>query len=296
MGFPALLAFRRLIFSGNPMKPIMCATLLALLAPAAAMAQEAMYTEAATMPSPHVSVLRPQVNYYRYGSEPDGDRQETERIDLTTSIQYGIARAWSLRMEVPLVMEDRDYKDGTDESDTGLEDLDAMVKWRVYKNDTGGVDTVRIALMGGVFFASGDDKDFSSQTINPHVGAVVTMVRGRHGFNQEFTYRLNTGQDDVDNTGGGKGPDDAFFYNTAYLYRIDPAKYTTESTGAWYVTAELNGLYETNGDNEIRFAPGIMFEGWEFAFELMAQLPFVSDLDERAELDFGVGFGFRWTF
>lgn len=261
-----------------------------------AAAQEAMYTEAATMPSPGVSVVRPLLNFSKFGSDPDGQTSETERVELNTTYQYGIARAWSLRMEVPLMFEDRDSKDGTDESDSGVEDLDLTLKWRVYKNDDVGVNTVRVALLGGAAFASGDDKDFSSQTINPHVGAVVTVVRGRHGFNQELTYRLNTGQDDVENTGGGKGPDDAFYYNTAYLYRIAPSEYASDTKGAWYITAELNGLYETNGDNEIRVGPGLMYEAWDFAFELMGQLPVVSDLDERAELDFSIGAGFRFTF
>ncbi len=269
-----------------------CTPLLAF----GAAGQEAMYTEAATMPSPGVVVIRPLINYSEFEEEPGGERQETERVDLTTTVQYGIARAWSVRMEVPLMLEEREYSNGTDESDTGVEDLGVTFKWRVYKNDSAGVNTSRIALLGGASFASGDDKDFSTQTVNPHLGAVYTLVRGRHGFNQELTYRLNTGQDDVDNTGGGRGPDDALLYNTAYLYRIAPAKYSADSTGAWYVTGELNGLYETNGDNEIRLSPGVMFEGWNFAFEVMGQVPIISDLEDRADMRFGVGLGFRWTF
>lgn len=46
----------------------------------------------------------------------------------------------------------------------------------------------------------------------------------------------------------------------------------------------------------MRWAPGVMFEGRDFALELMVQLPVYDDLSERAELDFSVGFGVRVTF
>ena len=95
---------------------------------------------------------------------------------------------------------------------------------------------------------------------------------------------------------GGEGPSDALWFNSAYVYRFYPAAYSSDSNGAWYLTTELNGLYETNGDVELRVSPGIMYEGRRFAFEAMAQLPLWDDVDHRAELDFGFGLGFRLTF
>ncbi len=268
--------------------------LCAIGAPAAA--QEAMYTEAATMPSPGVSVVRTQLHFYRFDSDPKSDIERTDKYEWSTSLQYGLARAWSLRLETPLVWETDRLRGGRTDHDHGVSDLDATLKWRFYKQDTGGVDTLRAALMAGAYFASGDDKDFSSQSVNPHIGAVVTLVQGRFGFNLELAYQFNTGPGGIDNTEGGAGTADALRYNSAFLYRIFPNRYTSDSTGAWYATVELNGLYETNGDHDIRWAPGLMYEGQAFALEFMAQLPLWQHLDERPRLDFGFGIGLRVTF
>jgi len=267
-----------------------------ILSAGEALGQEAMYTNAATMPSKGVFVVRPQFNYTRFGSNPGGEARQTELYEASTSIQYGFARAWSFTLDIPVQWRDQRLADGTSDSDHGVDDLDALFKYRIFKEDTGGVDTIRAAILGGARFASGDDADFSSQSFNPHFGAVVTMVQGRHGLNQEVDYTFNTGGSDDDNFGGGEGASDALRYNTAYLFRVSPEQYTSTTTGSWYVTAELNGIYETNGDNEIRFSPGILYEGRDFAFEVMMQLPMIDDLRYRAEIDFSVGVGVRITF
>lgn len=261
-----------------------------------ALAQEAMYTEAATMPSPHTAVVRSQLHFYRFGDDPKSDTDRTDRIEWNTGVQYGLARAVSLRLDVPVVWENSRSDGGATDHDRGVADLDATLKWRFFKEDTGGVDTLRAALMVGAYFASGDDKDFSSQSVNPHIGAVVTLVRGRHGFNQDLMYQFNTGPSGIDNTEGGIGPADALRYNTSYLFRIVPDRFTSDSTGAWYITAEVNGLYETSGDHEIRWSPGLMYEGQRFAVEFMAQFPLWHDLDERPALEFAVGMGVRVSF
>lgn len=268
--------------------------ILASLSAATAFAQEAMYTAAATMPSPGVTVFREQFHYFRYGHNPNTGSDHTDQYEFRSSIAYGLGRGLSISLDVPLEL--RDTVTGRDEDwDKGVEDLDLMLKYRIYKDDSSGIDTLRIALLAGINFASGDDSDFSSQSVNPHIGIVLTKVWGRHGFNQELHYTFNTGGDRADNY-GGEGPDDAFRYNSAYLYRIAPETYTIETKGAWYVTAEINGLYETGGDHDIRFSPGLMYEGKRFALELMAQIPVYQDVHERPELKFGVGIGVRFTF
>lgn len=271
------------------------AAALAVATAGAAHAQEAMYTAAATMPSPGTGVVRTQLHYARFSSDPARNIDHTDRYELNTNIAYGIARAWSISLEIPAEFRQTDFDSQPDDSDQGIEDLDAAVKWRIYKHDSGGVDTVRAAIMGGARFASGDDSDFSSQSINPHIGAVITVVRGRHGVNQDLIFRWNTGDGDGVNF-GGDGPSEAFEHGSSYLYRIAPAAFTADSKGAWYITAEVNGIYETNGDYEVRWSPGIMFEGWTFAFEAMLQFPLYHDLDERAAQSFAVGLGLRFSF
>lgn len=262
-----------------------------------ASAQEAMYTAAATMPSPHTGVVREQFHYYRFGSNPNEDTTSTDLYEASTSLAYGLARGLALFVDAPVQFENESAPAGSPNagSDKGVGDLDAMLKYRFYKSDTGGVDTLRCALLAGASFASGDDHDFSSKSINPHAGVVATWVKGRHGLNGEAHYYWNTGGDIRSNL-GGDGPSDAIRLNGSYLYRVYPAAYAADSKGAWYVTAELNYLYETTADHDLRFSPGLMFEGWKFAFELMMQLPLYQRVDHRPEMKFGIGVGVRFSF
>ncbi len=266
-----------------------------------ALAQESMNTAAATMPSKGTLVYKPRFHYAQFGRDPSGDTQTTRMLEVSSEFSYGLARAWAMSLTIPAAFRDQDRDDavggagGGSESDQGIEDLDLMLKWRIYKSDSVGVNTVRVALLGGASFASGDDHDFSSQTINPMLGVVATVVRGRHGFNQELSFRCNN-TDDNDNNFGGEGGYNTLFYNTSYVYRLWPEQFTSESKGGWYATAELNGIYESNGDHELRFTPGVMYEAWRWTFELMAVLPVWHNLEERPELDWGLGIGFRFSF
>lgn len=272
---------------------VACAIMLLFLAPARA--QEAMYTQAATMPGPGTAVLREQVHFFRFGQSPlTGARQE-DKLEVSTGAQIGLARALSLTVDVPISFSRSEDASGDVDSDKGVEDIDLMLKYRVFMDNPGGIDTTRVALLGGAMVTSGDDRDFASQSVSPHVGAVFTAVRGRHGFNQDLLFTLTTGGTETENS-GGEGPAEALAFDSAYVYRLAPGAFTSESAGAWYATAEVNGLYETNGDVELRWAPGIMYEGREWGLEIMAQFPLWNELDHRAELDFGIGVGVRVLF
>jgi hypothetical protein len=258
-------------------------------------AQEAMNTAAATMPSPGTYVLRDQLHLFRYGEHPASLKESREVIEWSHSLAVGLDRGLALAIEAPINWKHDELDGSGSEHDRGLESVDIELKWRVYQDDSGGIDTLRAALLGGVRFDTADDNDWPTESVNPHLGAVVTKVYKRHGFNQDVMYTFNTGGDEKDNY-GNEGPHDSLSFNTAYLYRIAPDRYTAETTGAWYVTAEINGLYETNADWELRFSPGLMYEGREFGFEIMGQLPLADDLDHRAELDVAIGVGVRLLF
>lgn len=264
--------------------------LLLLAAPAAA--QEAMYTQAATMPSPGTFILRPAFHFYRFGSNPIAGTQSTDRYIADTSLQMGLDRGLSLTIDAPVETKVSRDAQGRSDSDSEVEEVDFTLKWRFYQDDSGGIDTFRIALLGGVHLDTSRRNDFNA---NPHLGIVFTKVFGQHGLNFDTSYTLTTGGDRADNF-GGEGPADAWRYNLAYLYRLYPEAFAADSTGAWYMTVELNGLVETNGDHELRFSPGLMFEGRRFGFEIMAQMPVYNHVNKRAELDFGVGVGIRLLF
>lgn len=278
------------------MRTLITTAAIAALAPAA-LAQEAMYTEAATMPSPGTFILREQYHYSKHGRNPETGSASIERHEWMHSLQYGIVRDLSIKIDLPMEWRVEEGPGGgsRDDSSFGVDQADLMLKWRFFKEDSGGIDTLRAALMAGAAVPSGDGPDFSENTINPMIGAVVTKVKGRHGFNQDVFFRLNTNGSE-DYNFGGDGPSEAFSHGTAYLYRIIPDRFTAQSTGAWYITAEVNGLYETNGDYELLWAPGLMYEGQLFALEFMAQFPLYQAVSERPELDIRIGFGLRFTF
>lgn len=260
-----------------------------------AFAQEAMYTAAATMPSKGTAILRQQVHMFRYGTRPSTAEERTDVLESMTTLSYGLARGWALSLDVPIEYTEIEGVDTADEG-PGLDKLHAYVKYRFAKNDSGGIDTFRAALILGAMFPGGDS-GYSGDSIDPHIGVVFTEVAGRHGFNQELSYTITTsGGGSASDNLGGDGPADALALNLAYVYRFHPADYSSESTGAWYLTAEVNSLYETNGDLEARFSPGIMYEGRVWGFEAMAQLPLWNDLEERPELDWAVGVGLRYFF
>lgn len=282
--------------SGRGGGGLFAAGLLGLSMAQAALAQEAMYTQAATMPSPLTAVVRPQYHLWSYGSSPTAGTERTIKYEASHSVAVGIVRDWAVFIDVPMAASrEKDSGTGAWSSDKSLEGVEAMVKWRFYQHDRGGVDTERIALMGGFNADNARDDDWKGVTVSPKVGVVYTLVRGRHGFNQDFFYQLSTGGDEMENF-GGDGPADALWFNSAYVYRIIPDRFSSDTIGAWYVTAEVNGLYETNGDLELRWAPGLMYEGRRFSFEVMAQLPLWQDVDHRAELDYGLGIGVRVSF
>jgi hypothetical protein len=270
------------------------APILLLLA-TPALAQEAMYTQAATMPGPAGVIYRTQVHVARYGTEPTTNVARATELELINAVQIGLVRDLSLTLEAPVVFKRETLNDGSRDSDSGVEDLDAMLKYRIYREDGKGVNTTRIALLGGAQFASGDDGDFSSKSVNPHLGGVISIIRGRHGFSQDASFKLNTRGDDAGNR-GGDGPSNVFMLNSSYVFRLFPDAFTSESIGAWYTTTELSCYFETNGDSELRYSVGIMYEGRRWAFEAMVQLPLWNELDHRAELDWACGVGFRFSF
>lgn len=274
------------------MKMSLSAGVLAALATtSAALGQEAMYTAAATMPSPGVFVFRQQAHYWAYGADPVSGAKSVQEVELMNTLQYGLARDWSLTIDVPLEIKMPERRSGVVDTLTGIDEVDLTVKWRIYQSDTGGVDTQRLALMAGARLRTEDQFG-----VDPHIGAVWTQVFGRHGVNFEVHYIFNTLSKAREFNFGGDGADDALALNAAYVFRVIPEAYTSESQAAWYLTNEINTLYESNGDWEVRYSPGLMWEGRRWGFEIMGQVPVYQRVRGRSELDWGIGAGFRILF
>lgn len=271
------------------------AVLLLALSATFAHAQEATNTPAATQPSVGQWYFREKVQYFNLGDDPSAERRDIDKIVATTLLSYGITRDLSASLELPLALSFEEPAGSSDkDTELGANDLSLSLKWRPFQWDLNPVDSVRLAFFGGVEAPTGSG-DFGSHSWDPFAGAVFTTILGRHGLNQAISYKLNTGGDAF-NTRAGDGPDDALRYDTSYLFRLSPNEYSAETTAATYLTLELNGLYETNGDNEILLGPGILYEARTFALEASIGFPIVQDVDERPETDLVVTVGFRFLF
>jgi hypothetical protein len=292
-----------------------------------AIAQQPINSEAAVQPSAGHFLLREQFKYMELGRDPTGFEREVKEYIASTELTYGLTGRLALTAYVPVIWQSVDSSladttggggggggggghDGhggfpipTDPtaslphalgSDFGLDDITIGFKWRVYKHDFGPIDTVRIAVLGALELPTGEDA-FSSDSVDPIIGAAATYIHGRHGANASLQWKFNTGEH-LYPVRGGMGADDALFYNASWLFRILPDHYEATTKSATYFILELNGIYETNGDDEILISPGIMYEHKHLAIELGVQLPIYQEMDHRPKTDFAVVAGIRLLF
>ena len=265
---------------------------LSLAAPAAT--QQAMFTDAATQHSSGVFLVRTVGMYERFDDDNDlGLDRQIDDYTLRTTLFYGVTRDFALSLVQPV----RERDGGANgESAFGFDDTMLMAKYRFYTNDFGPIDTARFSLIGGASVPTGVDA-FTSDSVDPMFGGVFTLITGRHGFNADAIYRLNSGDDDEAYVRPGSGPFDALRLDANYLYRLYPSQFNAaNSGGSYYAFTEANGVYETSGDTELMLAAGLMYEGSDVALEFGVRLPVYSDVDERPEERLGIGFGVRLLF
>ena len=265
-----------------------------------ALAQEVINTPSATQPAPGVFTFQSQVRYERLVDREGGFavRQVVVPVRLTT----GLTRDLAVSLTLPLISrsDERGVLAGTggspeDASDYGPGDAELLFKYRVYRADTGPLDTTRVVLLAGAELPTGAG-DLGSQSFDPIIGVALTSIKERHGFGAAVRAQFNTGSDTRSLT-VGQNRADLLRYDLTYAYRLVPERFdVSTSHGSWYGVLELNGASETNGDHELVIAPGILYEGAFGALEFGLRLPAYSDIDHRAELDYGFVFGVRWLF
>jgi hypothetical protein len=274
----------------------MAATLSTMACIQRAHSQESINMPAATQPSQGKFVLRNQFRYLEARTHPETGDHGFREVTIWNNLAYGITGELSLNLSVPVKYHRYVHGDhpGTHKH-WGIGDLILQAKWRIYQHDFGPIDTSRFSLIAGLEIPT-FDSNMSSESLNPIIGGVYTHVQGRHGFNIAGRYKFNTGTGTAFNLGGGSGKADALFYDASYLYRLAPGQYGPDTKGAWYALVELNGIYETNGDNEIALTPGIMYEARTWTVEAGIRIPVWQDLDRRPETRFEAIVGLRLLF
>jgi hypothetical protein len=261
-------------------------------------AQEPISGDSATQPSPGHFILKEQFRFISLDLDhgPRADRGQTRDYQLLTTINYGLTKDWSLSLRTPVISRRRSFDLG-DRMDRaqGVGDVTLLAKWRFYRNDHGPLDTTRIAALGGAEIRTGDGP-FTNDAYNPAIGLAATHIAGRHGLNGNLQWTFTT-DGASEPTYAGMSTADVLRYNGAYLYRLHPETFDENSSGgAWYAVAELNGTYETNGDNELLLSPGLMYEASTWTLELSLQLPAWRDVSNRPETEYALVVGLRFAF
>lgn len=270
------------------------AAALAFAIAPAALAQEVLYTPSATSPSEGVFATRHNFSVASYdGVRADGPFS-LDAYELQTAFAYGISANLTFMMHLPVMYWDFDEPATSNSESTGIGDMRTMFKYRFYQDDVANIDTVRMSWMGGIELPSYDD-GFSSDSFDPFIGWTLTAIEGRHGVGAHAMYKWNTGGDPYE-IEFGDGRSDAVRLDGSYLYRIDPIEYTIDTTRSTYLMVELNNRYETNGDFETLLSPGVLIEAQNWAAELAVRLPIAQDLDHRADMNWAVTLGLRFTY
>lgn len=266
--------------------------------PRAALAQQSFYNPSAAQPSTGVLLFRQTLEYIDYGDDPSGLDRDITQFKLNTQLAYGLTRDLTLMAMIPAnyrELESPAMGGALDSDDFHLGDSHIMLKYRFWQRDTGPIDTMRAGLMFGLDIPTGEEP-FDNNGWDPMIGAVFTSIQGRHGFNAAARYKFNTHERGGPATTVDDSLADSLLLDSGYLFRLSPEEYDEDTHGAWYAMAEFNSAYETNGDWQVRFAPGIMYEARNWVIEASVQLPVYEDLDHRPELDIAIGLGFRIFF
>jgi hypothetical protein len=212
--------------------------------------------------------------------------RDARELHFTTTLIYGISAELAAIFKVPVVYREIDFPSpaGTDR-DWGVRDLEALLKFRLYRDDWGPARTSRFDLLAGVEFYSGDH-DFATRSVDPEIGGVFTYLRDRHAIDADLLWRFDTTGDVADR----------MRYDLAYVHRIHPAVYQAGKFESVFGVLELNGIYESNGDNELFLSPGIQYKTKRVTWEATLQVPVWQSLDNRLESDLVVGAGVRLRF
>lgn len=267
------------------------AIVAALTAATAVHAQTPVNGFGAMQPSVGHFTVHTMVGYRQFDGDETTQERDIRQVSVATQISYALLSNLAVTLDVPVLFNHLSRSPAaTGDSATGIGDMSLLVKWRPWQNDTGPTDTMRIALLGGIQMPGGTESywDSTGEEWNPLVGVIFSMVRGRHGVNADVIYELNT---------GGHSRPDGFRYDASYLYRLSPAAYGEESSGAAiYAVAELNGLYETNGNHQLFLAPGLMYEATWWTIDATVMIPLAQDLKDRPETEIAFGVGLRLSF
>ncbi|MBN4058887.1 transporter [bacterium AH-315-J04] len=238
-------------------------------------------------------VLRMQYTYAdAHGRGSARNVREVQTSIARVAVVLGLEANLAMIINVPYVYRERkvyDSREGSvEDRRDGPADTTLLLKYRFWQDDSGPLQTERLAALFGVNLSNGDSS-FSSDSYDPIVGLVYSWRRDRKVFDADMVYTIKTGEGNFDV--------DSLRYDLAYSYRIFPERFSATSESQWSVVAEMNGRYNIDGTHEIFLSPGIQYTSEQRTWEASFQLPTVQELASNGvETDyrFSIGWRFRW--
>ncbi len=273
--------------------PTRCFFAIFVSSAALTFAQQPTFTPSPVMPGKGVFSLQQLFQYRQFGEDKTGLNRDVEQWSSITNIKYGLRNDLSLGLKVPLLYRELSSP-ASNRTDEGIGDIELLASWRFYQHDFGPIDNTRAALLFGTELPTSNEP-FGTSGVNPIIGITAMHLEGRHGLNAAARWKFNTDAREFP-INPGTNESNAFFYDLAYLYRLEPVEYSLETKASIYAVIELNGLYETNGDNEILLSPSILYEAHEYAIEFALQFPISQNIQHRIETDWTATLGLRLLF
>ncbi|MCH7526270.1 MAG: transporter [Planctomycetes bacterium] len=247
-------------------------------------------SDVAFTPSKGGSIFRLQYSYSEQSGH--GNLRHVNTSAVRSIYVYGLKENVALFFRVPYLNRQTDRivprLGRIEETHDGVGDLDFLVKFRFWQNDTRPGETYRWAAIGGLNIRSGDS-DFSSDSYDPILGTVFTWRRDRTLLDAVLMYQFNTG--------GGRFRHDMLRYDLACSFRFFPVHFDPDVDYEWNAVAELNGRYTTDGSHEVFLSPGLQWVTQRWAIEASVQLPVLQELAGNGpETDYRlvVGVRFQW--
>ena len=235
-------------------------------------AQEPAFMEAATHPGRGTFYTRALASYAAYKM----DGESVDDYTLSSKSAYGLHPRLALLLDIDI----RNIQDKAT-CTTGLDHATMRLKYRYLQLDLSPINTIRASATAGIILPG--DRDINpNRNAAPRVGSAITAILGRHGLNAQIDRKFLPDTSDETQI------------NASHLYRIAPARYTRDTTGAWYTMLESLNTIMDNRDYRSDIAIGILYEARRWAAEAAVRLP-LSEKGPR-ESDAEAIIGYRHLF
>lgn len=271
---------------------------LAMITKSACVGQP-VHTPAAALPDQGQARVSTRFEFRRYVNDPTPARRELHECQVITDLEYGLTDGLAVGLQLPVAMrEEGSWATGRQRDDTGLDDMTLLTRWRLWPEREDLGEAIDLAFLVGVDLPVGSDP-FGSGSLDPILGVAHAWAQHRHSLHTSARWKFTTGQRDAF-VRAGESTADLLNLDLAYMLRLGPnpldAAAAPPHANGLYVMAEINGLYETNGDLEVFLSPGIVLQVESWAIEASIQLPIEQGLNHRPEVTFIGSIGVRLRF